>query len=505
MNFGNVISRNALIFKSKIAISFKNKKISWEILDQRVNQTANALKGCGVSKADVVAIVSENCLEMIDIVFAAAKLGAISFPVNPRLSPDTVKQLLTISDAKVAIFSENILPVVEQVKDDVRVCWIIIGNKSGDIATYDEFINGYPSGEPGIDVDGDDTVMLFGTGGTTGSPKLVALTHKASIANAMNMICDYGFNSTDVGLQALPLYHVVFNTLLLPFMFVGATVVLTDLSDPDDILSKVEGEKVTIFAIVPPMLLNRFEPFVPEHDLSSIRYFLTAAASFPAELKKKTLAFFKNTCIGYSYGLTEMGGGNVTILRPDHQFIKDGSIGLVTRNLDWRVVNENGLDVGPGEIGELILRGPTMMKEYYHNEKETLETIREGWLYTGDMVRQDEEGFIYLIDRRKNMIKSGGENVYAKLVEDYLLNLEGVADIAVVGIPDAVWGEKVVAVIVARQGSYLSEEEVVTYCKAGLARFEVPKTIEFVAELPRNPSGKVLKHVLVDRILKKKQ
>lgn len=448
-------------------------------------------------------LITENCIEMIEVIYATAKLGAISYPINTRLSVDTIKQLVAFSAAKMIIFHENLLPVVQQIKQDLQLYWIVIGNKSGQYKTYGEFISNASIQEPQADVSEDDTFVLFGTGGTTGLPKLVALTHKASITNAMNMICDYGFAPTDVGLQALPLYHVVFNTLLLPFMFVGATVVLTDIFDPDEILRKVEEEKITIFSIVPPMLLNRFEQFVPKYDLSSVKYFITAAASFPAELKKKAQVFFKNAVLGYSYGLTEMGGGNVTILGPDCQFTKDGSIGVVTKNLEWRVVSEKGLDVNSGEIGELILRGPTIMMGYYKNGKETSETVQEDWLYTGDLVRQDEEGYIYLIDRRKNMIKSGGENVYAKLVEDYLINFDKVADAAVVGLPDADWGEKVVAVIVPEKGSDLTEEELMKYCKAGLARFEVPKIIEFVVELPRNPSGKVLKHVLVRNLLHK--
>jgi acyl-CoA synthetase (AMP-forming)/AMP-acid ligase II len=495
MNVGSVLSRNAVIFKNKPAIWFYNQSVTWDDLNRKSNQAAHAFKERGIKKGDVVALVTENCVEMVEIIFGLAKLGAISYPVNTRLSVETIQQLVDLSQAKLLVVQQSLLPLVPEFSQPNSSQCMVIG-VSKTLANYDDAIEGRSTEDPEGIVNSEDIFILFGTGGTTGLPKLVALSHQASMVNAMNMICDYGFTCSDVGLQVLPLYHVVFNTLFLPYVFVGASVVMLDVFNPEAILQNVAERGVTIFSIVPPVLINRFESAATHYDLSSVRYFLTAAASFSPELKRKTQALFSNTRLGYSYGLSEMGGGNVTILDPNHQFTKDGSIGVVTKTLNWRVVQDNGDDVPKGTIGELVLNGPTMMTGYYRNETATKDTVRDGWCYTGDLVREDSDGYLYLVDRRKNMIKTGGENVYAKIVEDYLTNHPQVVEAAVLGLPDPQWGERVVAVVVARDGVQLNESEVVEFCKAGLARYEVPKRVVFVSELPRNSSGKVVKSML---------
>jgi long-chain acyl-CoA synthetase len=281
-------------------------------------------------------------------------------------------------------------------------------------------------------------------------------------------------------------------------MAAGARVVLEPRFDPVQYMRNIHEEKVTVSMVVPPFLFNWIAAFpdAMAFDQSHVRVVATAAATFPTDLKQAFQKHFPNADIYYTYGLTESSGGNATVLDPLRMFDKDGSIGVVNPILNYRIVNLEGQDAPLNEAGELWLKGPSVIQGYYRRDDETKLTFGDGWLRTGDVVREDEDGFLYFVDRLKEMIKTGGENVFAKEVEDALLIHPKVQEVGVFGLPDEKWGEKIHAAVVLKPGESLTEDELSAFAKENLPGFKCPKEIYFLDVLPRNPSGKVLKYKL---------
>ncbi len=302
----------------------------------------------------------------------------------------------------------------------------------------------------------------------------------------------------DIGLQVMPLFHVIVNGCINPCLAAGATVVLMRRFEELAFMKTISEEKVSFIAVVPPFLFA-WVMKVPEaiaYDVTHVRLFVTAATTFPDDLKRSVLKYMPKAKLLYVYGLTESSGGNATALLHGDAFRKTGSIGMLNPLLGHRIIDGFGKDVPGGEPGELLLKGPQIIKGYYKREEETKATFIDGWLHTGDVVRADEDGFLYFVDRLKEMIKTGGENVFAKEVEDVLLGNSKVAEVGVFELPDEKWGEKVHAAIVLKEGEEASADEINTFTGEKLLGFKRPKAIHFLKTLPRNPSGKILKHVL---------
>jgi acyl-CoA synthetase (AMP-forming)/AMP-acid ligase II len=324
------------------------------------------------------------------------------------------------------------------------------------------------------------------------------LSHANALWAVHTTIANMNLTEKDVGLQVLPLFHVIINNCLNSLMAAGAKVVLQHRFDAVAYMRNVHEEKVTVAMVVPPFLFSWIMA-VPEaiaYDISHVRAFATAAATFPKDLKESVARYMPKADIFYSYGLTEASGGTVTVLPPSRTFDKDGSIGVVSTILDYRIVDAQGNAVGTGEPGELLLKGPCVVPGYYRREDETAITFEQGWLHTGDVVREDEDGFLYFVDRWKDMIKTGGENVFAKEVEDALLTHGKIQEVAVFGLPDPRWGEKIHAAVVLKPGEVATEDEILVFAREQLPGYKRPKVVRLLEALPRNPSGKVLKYKL---------
>jgi fatty-acyl-CoA synthase len=330
------------------------------------------------------------------------------------------------------------------------------------------------------------------------------LTHANALWAVYTTINTLNLSEKDTGLQVLPLFHVIINNCLNSLMAAGAKVVLQHRFDMVEYMKNVHEEKVTVAMVVPPFLFSWIMS-VPEaiaYDVTHVRIFATAAATFPNDLKKDVQKYMPNAEMYYTYGLTESSGGNATVLQPSMMFDKDDSIGVINPVLSYRIVDDQGNKMGIGEPGELLLKGPSVISGYYKREDETRITFTDGWLHTGDIVSQDEEGFLYFVDRRKDMIKTGGENVFAKEVEDALLTHPKVQESAVFGLPDSKWGEKIHAAVVLKPGEQATEDELLAYAKEKLPGYKRPKVIYFLDTLPRNPSGKVLKYKMKEEYQK---
>jgi len=501
MSIGNIVSRNAMRFPDREALVYEDVRYTWTQLNERVNRLADAFLSMGLQKGEKVAMLSENVPAMVEANYALAKIGVVFFPVKTRLFPVDVQHLINLSDARVLLFHEEFTPMVDQIVADLTKIksFIQIGGKTQRYAVdYEEFLSHGRPREPEVDVSSDDPYIFLCTGGTTGVSKLAMLTHANALWAVYTTIGHMNLTEKDVGLQVLPLFHVIINNCLNSLMAAGAKVVLQHRFDAVEYMRNVHEEKVTVALVVPPFLFSWIMA-VPEaiaYDITHVRAFATAAATFPKSLKESVREYMPKADIFYSYGLTEASGGTVTVLPPSRQFDKDGSIGVVSTILDYRIVDGEGTPVQKGEAGELLLKGPCVVPGYYRREDETRITFEDGWLHTGDVVREDEDGFLFFVDRRKDMIKTGGENVFAKEVEDALLTHEKIQEVAVFGLPDPKWGEKIHAAVVLKPGENATEGEILSFAREKLPGYKRPKVVSLVKELPRNPSGKVLKYKL---------
>jgi fatty-acyl-CoA synthase len=501
-----MLNRSARRFPNKIAIIDDEKRISYCLLQDRVKNLAGWFQSKGIKKGEKVALLLYNSIEFTECFYALAKIGAVCVPVNFRLQKLEFEYILNNSDAKMLVAHPDFVHVIDQMLEHLpRVEDVIITDSPAEsnspYYSYQSiFDNAYNLQLEEIK-DTDDFIIVY-TSGTTGKPKGAVLTHKNVFMNAVNMDLECGLTKDEVQIITTPLFHIGGISALTMLMVVGGTSVLHRKFDPMHILETFEKEKVTYSFMVPSMWNILLEvPNFKDFNVDSIRIICTAAASTPLELKKKLMKNFPNAGVYDTFGHTETSASTATLKASD-SLLKTGSVGLPYSNVEVRVVDENMMDVLPGEVGEIVYRGPTTMKEYYKNPEGTQEALRGGWLHSGDLVKFDEDGYITVVDRKKDMIISGGENIYPKEIEEVLYTHPDILEAAVVGVPDAKWGETVKAYVVMRKGKSLSEQEVVDYCTERIARYKKPHYVEFIDELPKNASGKILKTALRDHNLR---
>lgn len=483
----------------KTALVSQEKRFTYTQLNERVNRLANQLLSEGVQKGTKVGAILFNTNECIEVMFACAKIGAFFVPINFRLSTDEVEYI--VNDARISwlFYDERVSSVVYELKQRVTSIekWIYVGGFTHkEDQHYEEVLSSGEISEPDVDVNLEDVHMMMYTSGTTGKPKGAMLTHGNTQWNAINVVHYMSLRDDERTLTVAPLFHIggmnVFTTTLL---YKGGTVILHDKFDPALTLSTIESEQVTTLFLVPAMWLAlMYTPNFDQFDLSSLRINVAGGAPCPLPViqffQKRNIPFYEG------FGLTETAPF-VALLDPANSLRKNGSIGKPPIHTDVRVVNEYGQDVGTNEVGELIVRGPNIMKGYWNQPEKTQEFIREGWFYTGDLARLDEEGFLYIVDRKKDMIITGGENVYPIEVEQVIVGHPAVREAAVIGIKDEIWGESVKAFVVLHdQEQTLSMEELRNYCEVKLAHFKLPKYLEIIPQMPRNATGKILKTML---------
>jgi O-succinylbenzoate-CoA ligase len=487
--------RNAKLYPDKIAVVSKYRKYTFKELDRRINQLSNIILSLGVKKGDRVAILSKNSTYYLEIPYAILKAGAIVVTINYRLKEKEISYIIEDSGAKTLITTDEFIDNIGNLRNRLKNI-IVIGNNIPEYTiNYEDSIAGASSYDPDIEIDKDEVAFYLYTSGTTGVPKGVMLTHNNFIVSAKNFIMETPILFNDVYLAAMPLYHSVI-TLLHAFFMRGCTSVIVNF-DPEEILSIIEREKVTKTMLVPTMINMLCEcKNINKYDLKSLDTILYAASPMPLPLLKKGISIFGN--IFYQmYGLTESTTLCTTLTKEEHKGERIKSIGREIMTVRVRIVDENDNNLPAGEIGEIIVKGDNLMKGYLNRPKDTGKVIRNGWLRTGDMGWMDRDGYIYLVDRKDDMIISGGVNIYPKEIEDVIISYSKVKDVGVIGIPDEKWGEAIKAFVVIKEEC--SEEEILNYCKKNLASFKKPKYIEFVDELPRDLAGKLNRKLLKEK------
>jgi O-succinylbenzoate-CoA ligase len=478
-------------------------RLTYPELNARCNRTANALSALGIGKGDRVALLMMNSPEFIESFFAIAKLGAVIVPINWRLVPDELAFILKDSGSKLLIYGGEFASAVADLHgrgpEGTHVTnWLQVGGDSREdfARSYEALQQEASADEPEIGASDDDILYIMYTSGTTGLPKGAVHTHNTSIWACITMGTTAEVRLADRYLVALPLFHVGALTPVAGNVHRGVTNIVMRAFDPVKCWELIEREKITTGLAVPAMLNFMRQVYDTKNfDHGSLRWIMSGAAPVPVTLIEEFAKL--DVEIHQVYGLTETCGP-ACLIGPEDAMAKAGSTGKAFFHTDVRVVNEAGGDVAPGEPGEVVIRGAHIMREYWNRPEATAETIRDGWLYSGDVAVIDDEGFIFIQDRTKDMIISGGENVYPAEIENVILGNPKVSEVAVIGQQSPKWGESPLAVVVKADDT-LREEEVLDYCKGKLARFKLPKAVRFIDEIPRNPTGKVLKRVLRDQ------
>lgn len=459
-------------------------------LNRLGNRLAHHLTGVlGLRSGDRIAVLAENCLEYLALFVAAQKTGLILVPLNYRLAAAEIDYLISNSTPSLLITEEKF----QHLLPDAPASGLKPNHWS--LAAFSQFCAPeieLPEDEdfPITAVEEDHPIFILYTSGTTGFPKGALYTHKMLFWNSINTAMSLIVNSESRTVNCMPPFHTGgWNVLTLPFLHHGGYTCMMKKFDPVAVLTALESERCTLFMGVPTMLKMIAElPDFQTADFSNLYYLIVGGEPMPIPLIEQWHA--KNVPIRQGYGMTEVGP-NLTSLHQRDAIRKKGSIGRPNFYVEIKIVDEKGERVAPNLPGELLLRGPMVTPGYWQNEAATQAAIKDGWFYTGDMVRQDEEAYIYVVDRIKNMFISGGENVYPAEVERVLVAHPGVAEAAVIGIPDEKWGESGKAFVVCKKETAVSEMELIAHCEKHLAKFKIPKSIVFIEALPKNDTGKI--------------
>ena len=506
MLMGDLIRRNTKLYPEKTAIIYEGMNFSYSKLDERIKKLTNGLLAKGIKKGDRVGILEHPSPQYIELYIAVPKIGAVLVPLNCRLAGPELNYIINDAEVKMLILGSEFINLINSIKFDLKTVknYFCLGKPPQGMSDYEELITNSSSELSFIELEDDEVAVQMYTSGTTGKPKGVMMTHKNLMSMYISRIIDFKLSKDDIFLSSIPFFHTGAEYALI-ILYIGGTLVIHREFNPGHFLETIGIEKVTFTGGVPSMLnflLQHMEKNPKKYDLSSMKTLAYGASPMPVAILEKIIKIFKCDLI-QSYGLTEASPG-VSLLRPDDH-IQDGSEKKIKRlascgkeifNVETKIVNEYGIDVKPGEVGEIIVKSDGVMKGYWKLPEATAKTIRNGWLYTGDMATVDDEDYIFIVDRKKDMIISGGENIYPREVEETLYANSSILDAAVIGVPDEEWGESVKAFVVLKDGEKLTEKEIIDYCKENMASYKKPKSVEFINALPRNPTGKVLKKEL---------
>lgn len=506
--YADSIYRNALLRGDREAFVCGGQRVTFSQYNERVNRLVHALYALGLSKGDGIGILSWNCLECTDINGAAMKGGFIVSPFNPRLQTKELDHIINYSEVKALFVGPELVEEADKLRPhlpNVRHYVSLEGSAPG-MASYDSLIETFPTEEPDIDVQEDDKFIIFYTSGTTGVPRGAVYTHARKLREARNKALQAGLRPENRHVMILPLFHIGGWSHFWAFFYVGAGNVIVPKGpfDPHATLQTIQDEKATDIHIVPTHLVGMLAaPDIGRYDLSSLERMWYAASPMPTDLLRKGIATFGEV-FAQGYGQSESGPDIAILSKESHQVLDKspeeqkvlGSCGQPCNGLHARVVDDEDNDVLPGVVGEIVVQSKAAMVEYWKMPEETRSAIVDGWLHTGDMGYYDEKGFIYIVDRKKDMIITGGENVYPREVEEILYCHPAVLEAAVIGLPDDTWVERVHAVITLKEGQKVSPDDIILFCKEQLARYKAPKSVEFVESLPKNASGKILKREL---------
>ena len=489
----------------RVAYIAGDTEISYGEFDRRVDQVASALAAVGVGHGDRVAVLDKNSLEYAEQLFGAARVGAVQVPVNYRLAPDEVAYIVNNAEAKVFVVGPEFVPVLDAIADRLEhtTHTVVIGG-SDRYEDYGAWIDGAPATAPKYEPDTADVFVQLYSSGTTGRPKGVMLTHDNFFA-ALTVTNDvWDIEESSVLMVAMPMYHVAGNVLTVSSVYNGLTSVIAREPDPTLIAKSIERHRVTHIFLVPVLLqFMQLIPEVAEADMSSLELLLYGASPISEDVLRGAMRMLPNTQFMQVYGLTEVTGAITMLPAEDHD--PDGpnthrlrSAGLPNANTKIRIVDPATQEEVPvGQVGEIVCQTPQNMKGYWGLPEATETALSaDNWFRTGDVGYLDEDGYVYMHDRVKDMIISGGENIYPAEIENTLMSHPDITDCAVIGVPSEKWGETPKAIVVL--SSDVSEQDIIDYCRERLAHFKCPSSVERRDEIPRNPTGKILKRELRD-------
>lgn len=506
--WADIIYRNALLYPENEVFIYGKKRITFAQFNARVNRLIHALHSLGVKKGDGIGIFSWNCLEYAEVYGAAMKGGFIISGVNPRLQSHELEYLINYSEIHTLFVGRELIEMVNPLHPHLHKVknYISLETSAAGMAFHDDLLLAHSEEEPDVQVKEEDPFLIFYTSGTTGTPRGALYTEGRNIENTRTKTIELGLEAGDKHIMILPLFHIGGYSHFWSFFYVGGSnVIMPQRSfDPAATLQSIQEEKATDLHIVPTHLVTMLAlPDIEKYDLSSLKRIWYAASPMPAELLRRGIEKF-GTIFMQGYGQSESGPDITFMSRKSHQVLDKSpekqkvlaSCGQPCMGVHVRVVDENNNDVEPYRMGEIVLQSKAVMVEYWNKPDETRDVMADGWLHTGDIGYYDQQGYVYIADRKKDMIISGGENIYPREIEEVLYRHPAVAEAAVIGIPDEVWIEGVHALIVLREGQSSKEDEIMSFCKSCLARYKAPKSVEFVESLPKNPQGKILKREL---------
>ncbi|MEI3380691.1 MAG: class I adenylate-forming enzyme family protein [Dorea sp.] len=485
--------------------AYYRREITWNVFNEKANRFANLLIERGIKKGEKVGILLMNCLEWLPIYFGILKTGALAVPLNFRYSADEIKYCVELAEVDILVFGPEFIGRVEEIADEIskgRLLYFVGDGCPGFAEDYNAHTANCSSQSPKIDVNDDDDAAIYFSSGTTGFPKAILHNHESLMHAAKAEQNHHGQTKDDVFLCIPPLYHTGAKMHWFGSLLTGGKAVLLKGTSPKTILQAVSEEHCTIVWLLVPwaqdllLALDNKEVDIEDYDLDQWRLMHIGAQPVPPSLIKHWKEYFPNHKYDTNYGLSESIGTGCVHLGVDN-IDKVGAIGKAGYGWEAKIIDEQGETVKQGETGELAVKGPGVMTCYYRDPKATAEVLHDGWLYTGDMAMEDEDGFIFLVDRKKDVIISGGENIYPVQIEDFLRTNDAILDVAVIGLADHRLGEISAAIIELKPGVECTEEDIQEFCKK-LPRYKRPRKIIF-ADVPRNPTGKIEKPKLREK------
>ena len=499
MILGKSLSESATRYPDKAAIIFEGNRWTYRQINSRVNRLSGFLSSMGLKKNDKVAMLAKNGNEYLESYYAMAKLGIWMVPINYRLQQPEMALRLTHSDAKAVIlgseYVERFMGLSSEVKKAFADRLLVLGEVAPPgMHSYEGVLKNSTEAEPQISIEPEDPLYIGYTAGTTGLSKGAIISNRAIVAGFKNKILERHFTKDDITLNPGPFWHSAPRDGASLHLYLGATTVIMREFYAEEFLSSVEKYRVTNGFLVPTMFRMLIDlPGNERYDTSSLRLLVSGGAPLPVQLKEACIKRFGPILLeGYASTETRV----IASISPEEMGRKIRSVGRPSRGVRVRILDERGKDLPSGKVGEIYVRGPSLFSGYYKDEKKTQESFRNGWFTLGDMGRLDEDGYLYIVDRKQDMVISGGENIYPSEVEEVLRAHSKVAEAAVIGVPDEKWGEVLKAFVVLKPGETTNEREILFFCATRLADYLKPKSIELVPELPRSPVGKILKRVL---------
>lgn len=497
---GDCLRRSARRYPQKLAIIDGSKRITYDEFNKDANRFGNGLLGSGLSKGDKVAFIGSNCSELLITFLGTAKAGMVFVPINPLLKGSEMYFALNHAEVKFAVVEDAFWSTFSDARESLPLLQhavpILRGGADQNYRDFAHFLSGESTEEIEVIINDRDPVQVLYTGGTTSFPKAAVLTHLSIVMSSLTTALDLKFDHNDIILAAMPLFHVAqLDALGVGLILVGGTIVTVPKMDPTLFLESIDREKITIAGLLSPLFWGVLShPDFAQYDLSSLKLVYYFGAVMPPALLE---AVIEKICpdVFLEFGQTEMSPC-ATTFKPEDQLRKQGSLGNSGTLVEIEVMDNDGNLVPPGQLGEFVYRSPHVMQGYYNDAQATEAAFQYNWFHSGDLGFMDDEGYVYFIDRKKDMIKTGGENVASIEVEQIIYQDPRVQEVHVIGLPHKRWGEAITAVIVAKPATAITEEEVINRCKQYLAGFKVPKSVIFVDDFPRSAIGKTLKYRL---------